>query len=679
MGLRRVPDLWLTPAKLPPFVWWRGGRACVVLSERAIDQLGHDDLGLVIAHEYAHIRRLDHWFRWIEWGVTVACWWNPLVWYARAARRATEEQACDELVLETQGVAGRHYAHALLNMAELLVATPTRPPAIASAFNSGGCLETRVRMMILDRPIKSARLARGAILALALCLAPVGLGHAQELDAIQRRLHQAVEAGEITEDQARVMLDALRRGSQRPMREGRAERSEMIREFGAELTEAGIERDSIGPALNVARRIAAQRWEQGDEAEVSPQLIERLRDELGLNEAQTDVVLRIAHRLAERRPNPARDGETRQESRSDRDADAAARDAMVDVLREVGVEPDAIRPALATARELAEVMADQGKEFEMPDSIPIRLREQLGLNEEQVNAVIGIAKRLAAAHQGRDAGESNRHAISEKLASVLAEADVDPEAIKPVIAIVWDLAEAVTNDGADRAFNEASDNLRREFSFNDDQVNLVFTLAKQLAANKMNERSEASHGETGLAIKVAQLLTEAELPMEMIKPATDAVLRLANAMSRQADDVDLDLVRARLAEELEMNERQIDVVIGLAMKLVHERQAPERDDDKSRIDLAIPRESREGDRRSTEPLQEQLRDSLAEQGFGADRIERVFGAVRRLANVMREQEDDFELTDEIVNHFREDLDLSDEQIKLALGIAKQLATETRRD
>ncbi len=54
---------------------------------------------------------------------------------------------------------------------------------------------------------------RMTIVALAACVFPLGVVYAQDFEAIQGRLGSAVIAGELSEEQAHVMLDALRPSS----------------------------------------------------------------------------------------------------------------------------------------------------------------------------------------------------------------------------------------------------------------------------------------------------------------------------------------------------------------------------------------------------------------------------------------------------------------------------------
>ena len=111
-----------------------GGRAVIVVSNRVTQELNDLDLCLAITHEMAHIKRGDHWFRWLEWIALIGLWWNPVMWWARDQLRISEEMACEDLVLEIAPSDGHQYAKSLLNIAELLAAPAICPPVVASAI-----------------------------------------------------------------------------------------------------------------------------------------------------------------------------------------------------------------------------------------------------------------------------------------------------------------------------------------------------------------------------------------------------------------------------------------------------------------------------------------------------------------------------------------------------------------
>ena len=213
LGIRRHPNIVVTTANIAPFVWWKAGRSVIVVSTQAIQKLNDDHLRLVVTHEMAHIKRRDHWFRWLEWIAIFALWWNPVMWWARTQLRISEELACDDLVLEIAATELHQYANSLLNMAELLASPVIRPPVVASAINSGGNLEKRLTMMIAEKTRNVPAALRMAIVATAICVFPLGVVYAQDMDAIQRRLGGAVEAGELSLAQASLMMEALKRSA----------------------------------------------------------------------------------------------------------------------------------------------------------------------------------------------------------------------------------------------------------------------------------------------------------------------------------------------------------------------------------------------------------------------------------------------------------------------------------
>lgn len=209
MELRSTPTMLMTSACLSPFVWWAGREVIVVVPERLMNSIPIERCELLLAHEFAHVRRRDYLVRWLECAVCALFWWNPTVWWAQAKLRFTEEACCDEFVVRQLGVGSREYASTLIDALESLVCPAIRPPAIVSAINSGGVLERRIQMILSGEMRTFSRSLYGLVCAIAFTVIPLGVVEAQDFDAVKRRLARAVENDEITFDQAALMMNAL--------------------------------------------------------------------------------------------------------------------------------------------------------------------------------------------------------------------------------------------------------------------------------------------------------------------------------------------------------------------------------------------------------------------------------------------------------------------------------------
>ena len=74
------------------------------------------DEAFVIAHEQAHIRRKDHWWKPIGFLLLSLHWFNPLVWLGYILLCRDIELACDEKVIQALGEEAKaDYSQALLN------------------------------------------------------------------------------------------------------------------------------------------------------------------------------------------------------------------------------------------------------------------------------------------------------------------------------------------------------------------------------------------------------------------------------------------------------------------------------------------------------------------------------------------------------------------------------------
>jgi len=188
LGLRRVPRIYTTNARLRPMVWWTGGRIRILVPSVFLAELDETQLRALLAHELAHVRRRDHLVRVVEWVACSVWWWNPVVWWARRELRSAEESSCDILAVSAMEATRGGYARSLLRAVEVLSAAPVpRTPAMASAAEIGRDskrLEKRLRTVLgTDQDSAAPRWFRAAgrfALACGLC---IGLVYC---DAVER-------------------------------------------------------------------------------------------------------------------------------------------------------------------------------------------------------------------------------------------------------------------------------------------------------------------------------------------------------------------------------------------------------------------------------------------------------------------------------------------------------------
>lgn len=171
MGLRRTPEAWLLPGPLPPLIWATFGRARLYFPRDLLARLDDEGRASLLVHELAHVRRRDHWVRWLELLVAAAYWWCPLVWWVRGRLRACEEACCDAWVVEM--LSPRAYAGAILETVDFLAGAPALLPVAASGLGRVETLKRRL-LAIMDRQYGKGLswLGRFALLAFA-CALPV--------------------------------------------------------------------------------------------------------------------------------------------------------------------------------------------------------------------------------------------------------------------------------------------------------------------------------------------------------------------------------------------------------------------------------------------------------------------------------------------------------------------------
>lgn len=174
LGLQRLPAIKVVSAIISPLVWQTPLGTSVILPQKLVNELGPDQLRLLLAHELAHVKRGDPLVRWFALGVLTCHWWNPIVWLAVRQIEAAQEACCDSLVLSASGASPKRYAEMLLTTVDFLAGQESPPPALAAGFTSGSSLKGRCEMILSKRtPFALARTTRWTLALLGLAILPL--------------------------------------------------------------------------------------------------------------------------------------------------------------------------------------------------------------------------------------------------------------------------------------------------------------------------------------------------------------------------------------------------------------------------------------------------------------------------------------------------------------------------
>jgi beta-lactamase regulating signal transducer with metallopeptidase domain len=138
-------------------------RPVVLLPVRALTGLTEEQIEAVIAHELAHIRRLDCFVNLFQIAAETLLFYHPAVWWVSQRIRAERENCCDDEAIAICGDAV-NYARALTLMEEWRTA-----PALMMAANRSPLAERVVRLLGWDRAAGRIRVA--GLAASVVCLA----------------------------------------------------------------------------------------------------------------------------------------------------------------------------------------------------------------------------------------------------------------------------------------------------------------------------------------------------------------------------------------------------------------------------------------------------------------------------------------------------------------------------
>ena len=190
-----------------------------------------DERTSLLLHELAHLRRRDHWVRWLELIVIGLYWWLPIVWWIRRSLREAEEQCCDAWVVWAMPRAAKTYAAALLAALEFVSGARTAPVAASATSGNGhlSCLKRRLRMIMRAKTPKGLSWAgRLAVMGTAVLLLPLAPSWAQKNDSVvppnaldrQDNVRKLAETLGANDREALEQRETIRGGTPGPSQKG---------------------------------------------------------------------------------------------------------------------------------------------------------------------------------------------------------------------------------------------------------------------------------------------------------------------------------------------------------------------------------------------------------------------------------------------------------------------------
>lgn len=137
--------------KSPIVVGWM--KPVILFPIGFINQLSSEEVDAIIAHELAHVYRLDNFFNILQSVVEVIFYYHPVVWWISSKVRTEREHACDDIVLRL-GHDSTTYAKALLQVQIFAQSTPALSMGTAG---HKGVLFKRIQR-ILNHPNNKSRI-----------------------------------------------------------------------------------------------------------------------------------------------------------------------------------------------------------------------------------------------------------------------------------------------------------------------------------------------------------------------------------------------------------------------------------------------------------------------------------------------------------------------------------------
>jgi HEAT repeat protein len=158
---------------------------------RLLDSVEPRKARTLIAHELAHVKRLDLWASGAEFAVSCVWWWYPGWYWVRRRFRDASERACDARVVALYPESRREYAEALL---DAFARCPRPAPVVVRGLGEPNQVRRRLRAIFDSRRAGSPLVGWLAASSLLVALTPGWLRSDPVSDDPSAAMEKAVSA-----------------------------------------------------------------------------------------------------------------------------------------------------------------------------------------------------------------------------------------------------------------------------------------------------------------------------------------------------------------------------------------------------------------------------------------------------------------------------------------------------
>lgn len=123
----------------------------IIIPAAVFLQMEPRQIETIVAHELAHVKRLDYPVNLVQNCVETIFFYHPCVWWISAEIRRERECACDDMVVRLSGDARLTYVRALADLEDLRRAARTATPRCEVAANGGNLVKRIERILTTDR------------------------------------------------------------------------------------------------------------------------------------------------------------------------------------------------------------------------------------------------------------------------------------------------------------------------------------------------------------------------------------------------------------------------------------------------------------------------------------------------------------------------------------------------